>query len=104
MRVILSLAFAAALTACAQFPELDHTQTADLAQAEYPQLLPLDQLIHGPAPRIGEADVASHEARAAGLRTRAARLSRVQTGGNADLTRRLAQLRQKAKALKAQPL
>jgi hypothetical protein len=34
MRVILSLAFVAALTACAQFPELDHTQTADLAQAE----------------------------------------------------------------------
>lgn len=104
MRVILSLALAAILTACAQFPELDQTQSADLTQAEYPRLLPLDELIDGAPSRIGEADAAHHESRAAGLRTRAARLAQVRAGSNADLTRRLAQLRQKAKALKAQPL
>jgi hypothetical protein len=103
MRVIFSLALAATVTACAQFPELDHLQTAELAASEYPALLPLDQLLEGPEPRATAAGLANHTARAAGLRARAARLTAVRPGRNGDLSRRIAGLRQRAAAFAEKP-
>ena len=61
------------LAACTQFPELDHTQSTHLENADYPALVPLDPLLArasapGPDPAETQADLA---ARLAGLRARA---------------------------------
>ncbi len=61
------------LAACTQFPELDHTQTDALENADYPTLVPLDPLLArasapGPDPAETETDLT---ARLAGLRARA---------------------------------
>ncbi|MGR3271621.1 hypothetical protein [Thalassococcus profundi] len=62
------------LSACAEFPELDATATPGVATAAYPQLLPLETLLDGPAPRATPDLRAGVEGRAASLRARAARL------------------------------
>lgn len=65
-----------ALSACTQFPTLDRTITPDLAEAEYPALVPLDPLLaQATAGRVdAQATQAQLAARVARLRTRAARL------------------------------
>ena len=61
------------LTACTQFPELEHTQAGAVADAEYPTLVPLEPLLArasapGPDPVQTQAALSS---RLAGLRARA---------------------------------
>ncbi|MHA6326035.1 hypothetical protein [Roseivivax sp. CAU 1753] len=62
------------LASCAQFPELDATATPGVAEADYPDLLPLDALLRGPVPRATPDLRASVVSRAASLEARAARL------------------------------
>ena len=61
------------LTACTQFPDLDHTQTAELDAADYPALVPMEPLLAsaatpGPDPAQAEDTL---NTRLAGLRNRA---------------------------------
>jgi hypothetical protein len=65
-----------ALAACAQFPELDHTQTTRLENADYPALIPIEPILaRADAPR---PDLTREEsvlnARLAALRARADRM------------------------------
>jgi len=104
MRVFLGslcLAFGGGLSGCAQFPELDAMQTPGVEDAPYPKLLPLDTLLNGPAPRASEATLVQVEGRLAALRARADRLQQVPADGQ-DTDSRMARLRQKASALRAQ--
>lgn len=67
---------ALSLTACTQFPELDRTQTPELADTAYPALVPIEPLLAG-AEVTGADPVATTEAlegRVAGLRARANRM------------------------------
>ncbi len=89
------------LSACTQFPELDAAR-ADVADAPYPALVPLDQLLDGPAPRATVAEIATVEGRVGALRARAARLERMRGTTQRGLEARVARLRQKAAALRAQ--
>lgn len=65
-----------ALSACTQFPALDHTLTPQLENADYPALEPLDPLLA--AATVGRVDPVQTEnaliGRLARLRARAARL------------------------------
>ncbi|MFD1341420.1 hypothetical protein [Litorisediminicola beolgyonensis] len=70
----LATALALTLAACTQFPELDAARSADVANAPWPDLVPIETLLAGPPPRATEAETASVSARAAELRARAARL------------------------------
>lgn len=71
---VLGASLALALAACAQFPELDAARSADVADAPWPDLLPIETLLAGPPPRATEAETDAVAARAAALRNRAARL------------------------------
>lgn len=90
----------AVVAGCAQFPELDRTQTPGVENAPYPTLVPLGTLLEGPVPQEDMSAVARVEGRADALQSRAARLQRVQAGGQAGLPARLARLRQRAEALR----
>ncbi|WP_146590000.1 hypothetical protein [Puniceibacterium confluentis] len=63
------------LCACAQFPELDSTQTPGVATAPYPRLVPIETLLQGAPPRATPEMRAGVLGRAGALRARAARLS-----------------------------
>ena len=91
----------AGLGGCAQFPELDATQTPGVATAPYPRLLPLEALLNGAAPRASEAEIALVEGRVGALRARADRLQRVEIAPR-GIDGRLVRLRQKAAALRTQ--
>lgn len=62
------------LSACAQFPELDATATPGVAEAAYPDLVPMETLLTAPEPRATPQARAGVEGRAAALRARADRL------------------------------
>ncbi len=81
MRPSLALVLTAALAAgvmpgaCAPFPDLDETITAEARRAPYPDLVPLEGLqARAEATRIDPGTAQTIEARAARLRDRAARL------------------------------
>ncbi|MGJ8625625.1 MAG: hypothetical protein ACSHXB_01585 [Sulfitobacter sp.] len=65
-----------ALNACTQFPALDRTITPALANAEFPELVPLDPLLaRATAGRVDPVQTeAALSARVSRLRARAARL------------------------------
>lgn len=94
--------FSALLASCAQFPELDASQTPGVADAPYPQLVPLDSLLIGTEPRATTDMIASVTGRAEGLRARASRIKRRPVGPASGIDRRVAQLRQNAAKLRAQ--
>lgn len=60
-----------ALTACAEFPEVDAALASDGPPLDYPELLPFEQLLTASEPRLTETDDDALRARAAGLRNRA---------------------------------
>lgn len=67
---------ALAVGGCTQFPDLEHTQDAATARADYPALIPIEPLLAraeapGPDPAESQAQI---DARLAGLRARADRL------------------------------
>ncbi|BBU55271.1 hypothetical protein KU6B_15360 [Mameliella alba] len=97
---LLCAAVIAALTGCTQFPELDARQTPGVADAPYPDLLPLDALLNGAVPRATPGEAAVVEGRVAALKARASRLQRVDIAPR-GVDGRLARLRQKAAALRA---
>lgn len=69
--------FGLILTGCTQFPELDRTQTAALAAADYPALLPLEPILADtalPAPEAVAIAAATQSVRLNRLRARAAEL------------------------------
>ena len=70
------LAAATSLAACTQFPELRHTQTGALQDAEYPALVPIEPILASvDAPSTDPAlEQDALNARVAGLRGRANRL------------------------------
>ncbi len=70
------LAIALGLMGCTQFPELDETATPGVAEAPYPDLLPLETLLRGAPPRATPDLRAGVADRAAALRARAAFLQR----------------------------
>ena len=96
--VILTLGVAG----CAQFPELEAGETPGVAQAAYPKLVPLEQLLDGPLATATPDVQARVEGRADGLRARAARLKQRSVGPGRGISQRVARLRQKAAALRAQ--
>ncbi|SPH17282.1 hypothetical protein DEA8626_00799 [Defluviimonas aquaemixtae] len=62
------------LTGCARFPEVEAAESASVADAPYPALLPIDTLVAG-TPSLPESDPAAPvNARAAALKARAERL------------------------------
>ncbi|QFS82641.1 hypothetical protein FIU97_07465 [Roseivivax sp. THAF40] len=70
----LVIALGLAVTGCTQFPELDATATPGVADAPYPDLLPLGLLL-GDAPMRATPDMSANVvSRAEALRARAARL------------------------------
>ncbi|CUH81456.1 hypothetical protein [Tropicibacter naphthalenivorans] len=95
-------ALLAGLAGCTQFPELDAVQTPGIENAAYPDLVPLDDLLNASAPSVTPEMAAGLEARAAGLRARAARLQRTSVAQPRSTAARVARLRQKAAALRAQ--
>ena len=74
-RFLLPLA-ALTLAACTQFPELEHTQTAALDAAAYPDLVPVEPILaQVDAPHTDPVQTqAGMEARLSRLRARADRL------------------------------
>ena len=74
MRLALFLLMTGLATACTQFPGLDATATPGVADAPYPDFLPIEQLLSGSASRATPEVRAGVEARAAALRRRAAAL------------------------------
>lgn len=95
-----ALCLAAGLAACTQFPDLDATRTPGVADAPYPDLVPIDTLIAGPEPRATEAAIGQVQGRVSGLQASAARLRGVSAGPQ-GISGRVARLRQRAAALKA---
>lgn len=72
---VLTLALVAPVfAACARFPEVEAAESATVASAPYPALLPIDALVAGAPPGPSSDPAASVTARAAALRTRADRL------------------------------
>ncbi|WP_456386903.1 hypothetical protein [Profundibacter sp.] len=76
LRLINSLALAATLLAgCSDFPELDAAITSAARNADYPNLLPIDQLIaDAQQVQISPETVTNLEGRISHLNARAARL------------------------------
>ncbi|MWD27278.1 hypothetical protein E0K89_007315 [Aquicoccus sp. SCR17] len=73
---IVCLTLAALTAACAEFPELDAAVPRSVTRGPYPRLLPMEELLAGPAPRESEESLEAFEARVAALRARAERLRR----------------------------
>lgn len=91
------------LAACTQFPELDEAATPGVAEAPYPDLVPLDTLLTGPDEiRAVPETVPEVEARVDLLRAKADRLMGARVSQSAAVPTRLARLRQKAEDLRAQ--
>jgi len=65
-----------ALSACAEFPEVDAALATGAQGQDYPELLPFEQLLSGDDPRLAQGDDAALRARAAELRARADGLRR----------------------------
>lgn len=59
------------VTACAEFPDVDAALAADGPPSAYPDLLPFEQLLTAPEPRLADADADALIARASDLRNRA---------------------------------
>lgn len=62
------------LTGCTQFPQLDALESAEVANAAYPELLPLDRLLDAPEISASPELRAGIESRVGALRSRAALL------------------------------
>ena len=64
------------LAGCTQFPQLDHTQTAQLEASEYPALVPVEPLLaQATQGRVDPVQTQSNlQGRVSRLRARAARL------------------------------
>ena len=60
-----------ALTACAEFPEVDAALAKGDPSVDYPALLPFEQLLSQQEARLHETDDDTLRARADGLRSRA---------------------------------
>ena len=90
------------LAGCTQFPELDETATPGVAEAPFPELVPLDGLLAAPAtpPVATKETIGQVEGRVSGLRNRASRLHTVNASQPASTASRLKRLRQKAAALR----
>lgn len=58
---------------CTPFPELDSQNPAGV-QADYPRLVPLDDLLNGPAPRTSVDQIGDMQSRLAALRARSGAL------------------------------
>ena len=63
----------AALTACVSFPDVP-SQRPVSEDAEYPRLLPLDELLVGPEPRATVAVIGNMQSRVDALRAKSVRL------------------------------
>lgn len=64
------------LSACAEFPEVDAAFSDSAVSADYPTLVPFEQLSAADPPRLSETDDDVLRARAAALRGRADALRR----------------------------
>lgn len=64
------------VTACAEFPQVDAVLTQGGPVAEYPTLVPFEQLLTSPAPRLAETDDETLRTRGAALDARADALRR----------------------------
>lgn len=71
---LLPLLIPVALFGCAAFPDLDRARTTETRWAPYPDLLPMEDLTSGQVARVSPQMQTGIEARAAGLRARAAQL------------------------------
>lgn len=73
-----SLAFCLALAGCTQFPELDGVVAPDVANADFPALLPLEPLLASAAPVVADpvATTTNLQSRVSALRARATALQR----------------------------
>ncbi len=94
-----ALCLAAGLAACTQFPELDATRAPGVANAAYPDLVPIGTILAGPEPRATKAAVGEVQGRVAGLEATASRL-RQTSAGPQGVSDRVARLKQRAATLK----
>ena len=78
LRILPLFALTATLmAACSDFPQLDESVTPTARNAEYPRLMPIDQIISGAKDvQITEATISTLNGHIARLRGRASRLSR----------------------------
>jgi hypothetical protein len=88
------------LASCTQFPELDAQRAGAALPAGYPGFLPMDQLLAGAPARLDAQTGPAVVGRVAGLQARAERLMRQRSGHSGQTRARIAQLKQKAAALK----
>ncbi len=95
-----AVAFSALLAGCAQFPELDRTQTPGVATAPYPRLLPIEELLDGRQPTATPGMIDGVLGRADALRGRAGTVQAAPVGQGAGVQDRLTRLRRKAEALR----
>ncbi|KUF10422.1 hypothetical protein AVJ23_13145 [Pseudoponticoccus marisrubri] len=100
--VLIPLALAGLVSACTQFPELDAATSSAVAEAPYPQLVPLEGLLAGSEPRATPEIRAQVQGRVGQLRARADGLRAARVAPQSGIAARLARLRQKAAALRAQ--
>lgn len=100
-RLCLCLALAGGLANCTTFPDLDAVQTPGVADAPYPELLALDDLLNGRVASTSLAEMTVVENRVTGLRSRADWLLRTDPTPN-SVDKRVSRLRQKADALRSQ--
>lgn len=84
-----ALALFLALGACSGFPELEGTIPADVENADYPDLVPLEPLLARAAPAVADPveTSAALDARVAALRARANALQRRAILNNGTRTR-----------------
>ena len=72
--VLVFTSFLILVAGCAQFPEVDTATDPALAEAPYPALLPVEQVLDQDAPRLDETSEAALQGRINGLKRRASDL------------------------------
>lgn len=98
----IGLLAAAALAACASFPQLDAAISPEARRAPYPELVPSERLLaRRDEGRLTEADGAALQSRAEGLRARAGRLPG-QAASAAGIEARYRNLQARARLLRGQ--
>ncbi|TKZ19217.1 hypothetical protein FAP39_12325 [Shimia litoralis] len=79
MRRNLLLTVPILLASCAQFPAVDSTEDPALADAPYPELVPVEQVLIDTPPRLDENSADQLQSRINGLNRRADALRNIPT-------------------------
>ena len=97
-----ALALVGLMAGCTEFPELDAVQTPGIQDSPYPALVPLETIVNDPEPIATPEMIGQVRGRAAGLDRRAGDVRGGQPASATAVDARLARLRARAEALRAQ--